>query len=92
MSLLFDRPLSVKTCFTVKTDGNKKGHDTVLIGKELWDILAPTASTGRVSLSIQPLRKTFGSTQTTLGALTCWAVLDDEVRNICRSILEARSG
>lgn len=80
MSLLFDRSLSLKTSFVLKKEENKGGRDTALIGKKIWDIVAPVDGTGRICLSIQPLRKVVASTQTALGAVTCWAVLDDEVR------------
>lgn len=87
MSLLFDRALSVKACFTVKPEGNKGGYDTALVGKRLWDLLRPTDGTSRACLSIQPLHKAFKkSTQMTLCALTCWAVFDEDVRNLFLSL------
>lgn len=82
MSLLFDRPLSLNTSFVLKKEENKGGRDTALIGKKIWDIVAPVDGTGRVCLSIQPLRKVVASTQTALGAVTCWAVLDDETDDL----------
>jgi hypothetical protein len=83
MSLLFNRPLSVNTSFALKKEGNKGGRDTALLGKKLWNILAPADDAGRVCLSIQPLHgKAFASTHTALDALTCWAVFDDMVRKL----------
>jgi len=80
MSILFDIAQSVDVSFAVKLIPEKNGIDTVLVGKDIWTRFEQSGR-DRVGLSIRPIRlqRNSKSKGESLGALTCWAVLDEEV-------------
>jgi hypothetical protein len=80
MSLLFDIRQSVDVSFTIKSLPEKFGIDTVLVGKDIWARFGQSGE-DRVALSIRPTRPQSNSRRkhSSLKALTCWAVPDEEV-------------
>jgi peroxin-6 len=90
MSLIFDAAQSVGVFFTVKTLPDKNGLDTVLVSKDVWSRFDQLGH-DRVALSIHPVQSQHSSRQKgqSLKALTCWAVLDEDVSFIfCRRITD----
>ena len=83
MTLLFDRGPFVRTAFAVKSDPDRAGYDTVLVGRGLWDKLCLTFSITppRVALVVSPLDQYHSSRPSSLRSILCWAVLDDEVHS-----------
>ena len=86
MSLFFDIAQGVDVSFTVKLLPEKNGIDTVLVGKDIWTRFEQSGS-DRVALSIRPIRpqrniRHKGESLKALKALTCWAVLDQEVGSL----------
>lgn len=80
MSLLFDVAQNVDASFAVKPLPEKDGIDTVLVGRDIWTRFEQ-AGHQHVALSICPIRphRNIRSQRHLLNALTCWAVLDEEV-------------
>lgn len=80
MSLVFDNAQSVAVSFTVKTLADKNGLDTVLVSKDIWRHFGQPGN-DRVALSIRPVQPQFSirRKRQSLKALTCWAVLDENV-------------
>ncbi|KAK0459470.1 AAA-domain-containing protein [Desarmillaria tabescens] len=80
MSLFFDSPFSVHAAFIVREDA-EQSDDTVLVGHDLWDALSnqDASSTYRIGVSISSLVKRTSGSQISLSAVSCWAVLDDNI-------------
>lgn len=80
MSLIFDPAPSIEVSFTLKSNPEKNGIDTVLVGNSTWTRLQLSGS-DRAALSIRPVhrRRSAELYQNPIKALLCWAVLDDNV-------------
>jgi hypothetical protein len=81
MSLLFDQTQWVESAFTVQKIPELGRPDAVLVGNELWKSIT-TETDDRICISIAPHRQSSRHKNRPLRALSCWAMLDEEVRYV----------